>query len=110
MIRRRLVGRGYTVLLAGDGEEALALSGARDEPIDLVLTDVVMPNLGGAALARRLGALRPGLRVLFMSGYTDGAIVQQGVLEEGVVLLEKPFSGERLERMVREVLDRPRPG
>jgi FixJ family two-component response regulator len=66
-----------------------------------------MPNLGGAELARRLGALRPGLRVLFMSGYTDGAIVQHGVLEEGVVLLEKPFSGERLLGAVRVALDRP---
>ncbi len=104
---RRLAASGYTVLLAVDGEAALALADTHPEPIDLLLTDVVMPNLGGAELARRLGALRPGLRVLFMSGYTDGAIVQHGVLEEGVVLLEKPFSGERLLRAVREVLDRP---
>ena len=107
MIRRRLEGRGYTVLLAGDGEQALALATAVSEPIHLLLTDVVMPNLGGAELAKRLGARRPGLRVLFMSGYTDGAIVQHGVLAEGVVLLEKPFSGEQLLRAVRVVLDGP---
>ncbi len=107
MIRRRLTASGYTLLLAADGEAALALAEAHPEPIDLLLTDVVMPKLGGAELAQRLGALRPGLRVLFMSGYTDGAIVQHGVLEEGVVLLEKPFSGERLLRVVREILDQP---
>ena len=107
MIRRRLAASGYTVLLAADGEAALTLAEAHPEPIDLLLTDVVMPKLGGAELAQRLGALRPGLRVLFMSGYTDGAIVHHGVLEDGVVLLEKPFSGEKLLRTVREVLDQP---
>ena len=74
--------------------------------IDLLLTDVVMPKLGGGELARRLAALRPGLRVLFMSGYTDGALAQHGVLAEGVALLEKPFSGEKLVRAVRDQLDR----
>ncbi len=107
MIRRRLEGCGYKVLLAGDGEEALALAAAGSEPVDLLLTDVVMPNLGGAELASRMSALRPGLRVLFMSGYTDGAIAQHGVLAEGVALLEKPFSGEQLLRAVRVALDRP---
>jgi len=105
--RRRLEELGYTVLLAADGAEALALAGARSEPIDLLLTDVVMPNLGGGELAQRLAALRPGLRVLYMSGYTDGAIEQHGVLAAGVMLLEKPFSGEQLLRAVRVVLDRP---
>jgi two-component system, cell cycle sensor histidine kinase and response regulator CckA len=104
--RRQLEACGYTVLLAADGEEALALAGARPEPVDLLLTDVVMPKLGGGDLARQMVALRPGLRVLFMSGYTDGAIEQHGVLEEGVALLEKPFSGAQLARAVRAVLDR----
>ncbi len=110
MTRRHLEAKGYTVLVAVDGAAALALAGAQPEPIDLLLTDVVMPNLGGGELAQRLTASRPGLAVLFMSGYTDGAITQQGVLAEGVALLEKPFSGERLALRVREMLDRTRAG
>ncbi len=101
-IRKRLEADGYLVWMAGDGEEALELYGARAAAIDLLLTDVVMPKLGGGELARRLGELRPGLRVIYMSGYTDGAISHQGVLSEGVVLLEKPFTGERLMRAVSE--------
>ena len=104
--RRQLAASGYTVLLAVDGEAAEALAGAHVGTIDLLLTDVVMPQLGGGELARRLGALRPRIRVLFMSGYTDGALAQHGVLEEGVALLEKPFSGEQLLRAVRDMLDR----
>jgi len=68
---------------------------------------VVMPKLGGGDLARLLKALRPGLQVLHMSGYTDGAISQHGVLGEGVMLLEKPFTGDKLARAVREALARP---
>ena len=104
--RRQLAASGYSVLVAVDGEAAEALAGAYAGTIDLLLTDVVMPKLGGGELARRLTALRPGLPVLFMSGYTDGALAQHGVLEEGVALLEKPFNGEQLVRAVREILDR----
>lgn len=104
-IRRKLEGVGYRVLLAGDGEEALALVGARPESIDLLLTDVVMPKLGGGELARQVRTLWPGIHVLFMSGYTDGAIAQHGILQDGVVLLEKPFSGAKLLRAVRTALD-----
>ena len=94
---------------SADGEEALALASARAEPLDLLLTDVVMPHLGGAELAQRLVARQPGLPVLFMSGYTDGAIQQQhGVLAEGVSLLEKPFTRDQLARQVRRALDRAR--
>ncbi len=104
-IRRRLEALGYTVLAAGDGEEALALAADRIESIDLLLTDIVMPKLGGGALAHRLRARRAEIRVLFMSGYTDGAIAQRGELEAGVLLLEKPFSGAKLVRAVRAALD-----
>ncbi len=106
-IRLRLEAGGYAVWMAGDGEEALALYGARAAAIDLLLTDVVMPNLGGGELARRFEALRPGLRVVFMSGYSDGVISHHGVLAPGVVLLEKPFTGDLLERVVRASLDAP---
>jgi hypothetical protein len=66
-----------------------------------------MPKLGGGDLAKLISALRPGIRVLYISGYTDGAIAQHGVLMEGAVLLEKPFTGEKLVRAVREALARP---
>ena len=107
VIRETLEERGYAVLLASNGEEALALGRERKGPIDLLLTDVVMPKLGGGDLARLFLALRPGTRVLYMSGYTDGAISQHGILGEGLMLLEKPFSGDKLARAVREALDRP---
>jgi two-component system cell cycle sensor histidine kinase/response regulator CckA len=105
VIRETLEERGYAVLLASNGEEALVVAREREGPIDLLLSDVVMPRLGGADLAKRLLALRPGIRVLYMSGYTDGAISQHGILGEGVMLLEKPFSGDKLVRAVREALD-----
>jgi two-component system cell cycle sensor histidine kinase/response regulator CckA len=107
VIRETLEERGYTVLLASNGEEALALARGREGPIDLLLTDVVMPKLGGGEVAKLLSALRPEIRVLYMSGYTDGAISQHGVLGEGVMLLEKPFTGDKLARAVREALDGP---
>jgi len=100
---------GYTILPASDGDEALALAHEHKGAIDLLLTDVVMPRLGGADLARQLSALRPGMRVLYMSGYTDGTISHHGVLGEGVMLLTKPFTVDQLARAVREALDRARP-
>jgi PAS domain S-box-containing protein len=99
--------QGYTVLEAADGEEALRLARLHPGSIDLLLTDVVMPHLGGRELAERLAAARPGLRVLYMSGYTDGVLVRDGVLEEGLAFLQKPFSPFTLLGKVREVLDRP---
>jgi two-component system, cell cycle sensor histidine kinase and response regulator CckA len=107
VIRETLEESGYTVLLASNGEDALMLCRERAGQIDLLLTDVVMPKLGGGALARLLLALRPALRVLYMSGYSEGAISQHGILGEGVTLLEKPFSVDKLLRVVREALDRP---
>jgi len=95
---------GYRVLEAREGAEAIARAGG-DGPVDLLLTDVVMPGMGGAVLAEKLLALRPSMRVLFMSGYTDDAIVRHGILEAGVAFLQKPFVPEVLARRVREALD-----
>jgi signal transduction histidine kinase len=108
VIRETLEESGYTVLLASNGDAAMTVARERKGPIHLLLTDVVMPKLGGADLARLLSALRPEIRVLFMSGYTKGAISRHGLLGEEVLLLEKPFTGDKLARAVREALDRPR--
>jgi signal transduction histidine kinase len=96
---------GYKVLEAADGAEALRLAGEYRGTIHVLVTDVVMPVLGGRELADRLTAGRPGLRVIYMSGYTDDAIVHHGVLDAGIILLEKPFTPEGLKHKVREVLD-----
>jgi PAS domain S-box-containing protein len=97
---------GYTVLEASNGELALRMldDGAGDE-IELLVTDVVMPVMGGCDLAEHLAVTRPDLRVLYLSGYTDKAIVHHGVLDEGTLFLEKPFTAEGLVRKVRGVLD-----
>jgi CheY-like chemotaxis protein len=97
---------GYTVVEAEDGTAALSAMRKHTGPISLLLTDVVMPGLSGPQLAKELrsGAF-PGLPVLYMSGYTDEALSNHGALEEGVVLLEKPFTRGALLRKVREILD-----
>jgi len=105
VIKETLEERGYQVLTAADGREAVAVARAFDGPIDLLLTDVVMPNMGGAELAAALAGARPELCVVYMSGYTDGALSQQGVLGEGIVLIEKPFTSDALARRVRNALD-----
>ncbi|TDH59542.1 response regulator [Dankookia rubra] len=98
---------GYRVLEAGDGPTALRLA-AEGVPIDLLLADVVLPGgMKGSEVARRLTELRPGLRVLFMSGYTENAIVHHGRLDDGVQLIGKPFSREQLARKVVEALGWP---
>ena len=107
-VTRQLLERnGYRVLEAADGPTALALvdGDAGGAQVDLLLTDVIMPGMSGRELARRLQSLRPSLRVLFMSGYTDDAVVHHGMLERGLAYLEKPFRPPALLRKVREVLD-----
>jgi CheY-like chemotaxis protein len=96
---------GYKVLAASRGAEAITLCRQRTEPIHLLLTDVVMPETSGKEVADRVTELLPGLRVLFMSGYTDEAIVHHGVLDMNIEFIQKPFTPAALVRKVREVLD-----
>jgi PAS domain S-box-containing protein len=98
---------GYRLLEAGNPREAVQTASEFAGPIHLLLSDVVMPESEGAPLIERLSAARPGLRVLYMSGYTDEAIVHHGVLEKGVPFLQKPFTPQALARKVRDVLDAP---
>jgi len=96
---------GYAVLSAGDGEEALRIAGEHQGEVSLLLTDVVMPRMGGRELYERLRQLRPGIKVLYMSGYTDNAIVHQGVLDPGIAFLQKPCSPISMVRKVKDVLE-----
>jgi CheY-like chemotaxis protein len=107
LARDVLEAKGYRVLEAGRGEEALKVAQAYQASIDLMLTDMVMPQMSGYELADRLSALRPSMRVIFMSGYTDKAAAQQEVLEPGTPFVQKPFTPDSLARKVREVLDVP---
>ncbi|MEA2310702.1 MAG: hypothetical protein QOE28_670 [Solirubrobacteraceae bacterium] len=105
LVRLMLSNRGYDVLPALDGEEAARLCAEHPGGVQLLLTDVVMPEVNGRVLAERLGALFPGLRILFMSGYSDEAVVRHGIIRPGTAFIEKPFSEAALARKVREVLD-----
>jgi len=104
LIREVLSASGYHVLEAADGVEALRLFEDHEGSISLVLTDVVMPQMSGQALADRLRAARPELKVLFMSGYTDDAVVRHGVQAAEVAFIQKPFSPHQLTRKVQELL------
>jgi signal transduction histidine kinase len=102
-----LTRNGYTLLAAENGEQAFQMMEQHAGSIHLLLTDIVLPGIGGPEIAHRMRALRPGIRVLFTSGYTDRGVVENGVLESGVAFLQKPFAADELCRKVREVLETP---
>jgi len=105
LAREFLRSSGYAVLEAGHGKEALRIAKAFSGPIHLLLTDVVMPGMGGKQLAKQFASLRPATKVLYMSGYSDDAIVNSGKLTTEMVFLEKPFTRDILLRKVRGLLD-----
>jgi hypothetical protein len=107
MLTKALTVRGYTVFDAAGGEEAIRLVAGHHGPIDLLITDVVMPQVSGRELAERMTAEHPGMRVLFMSGFADRAIVHHGMLSPGINYLQKPFPLSELARKVQEILKGP---
>jgi two-component system, cell cycle sensor histidine kinase and response regulator CckA len=106
LARELLERQGYRVLEASDGRQALDRYETEGDQIDLILSDVVMPRMSGRELVDRVRALRPDMRVLYMSGYTEDAILRHGVHDASTVLLGKPFAPADLLAKVREVLDR----
>jgi CheY-like chemotaxis protein len=105
LTRRSLQRQGYTTLLASNGEEAVRIAGSHVGPIQLLLTDVVMPGLSGKPLVDAILRLRSDIKILYCSGYTADAIAHHGVVETGVAFLQKPFTPDGLAKKVREVLD-----
>ena len=104
LVRETLKGRGYTVMEASDGVSGLRAAEEFKGTIDILITDVVMPGMSGRELAKRITAMRPGVKVLYLSGYTEDAIIHEGVLEAGTAFLQKPFTLQALGRKVRGVL------
>ncbi|HEX7124838.1 MAG TPA: ATP-binding protein [Thermodesulfobacteriota bacterium] len=107
--RRVLEQAGYTVLVAADGEQALAIATRREAPLDLLLADVVMPRGTGPEVAARVSAAHPGIRVLFTSGYAESAVLDRVRIDAQEAFIAKPFTGEALVRKVRDVLEAPPP-
>jgi two-component system, cell cycle sensor histidine kinase and response regulator CckA len=103
---RILSGLGYTLLEAANGEEGLEVAAAHDGPIDLLLTDVTMPGMQGPQLAAVLRKVRPEVRIMYISGFTETLVGRPGSDGDGSTFLPKPFAGESLARAVREALDR----
>jgi CheY-like chemotaxis protein len=101
---------GYKVLVARTGREALRIVAEHKGPIDMIATDVVMPEMNGSQLVEKVLEARPGIRVLFMSGYTDDEVMRRGVINGQTAFLQKPFTPDLLAHKVREVLDAPSPG
>ena len=104
LAREYLETNGYKVIQAADGHAALELAGMYDGPIHLLMTDIVMPGINGRELAERITRIRPGIKILYMSGYTDQAVVHHGMLNSGYVLLQKPFTMAALACKLREIL------
>jgi CheY-like chemotaxis protein len=104
LVRDTLSAKGYQVLEAENGEAGMAAAARHQGTIDLVITDVVMPGMGGREMVKQLIEARPGTRVLYLSGYTEDAIVSDGSIEKGTAFLQKPFTLQSLSRKVREVL------
>jgi CheY-like chemotaxis protein len=104
VVATMLEGGGLTVLRASGGEEALALARRGDAPIDLLLTDIVMPVMSGVELADRLERERPGVRILFMTGYAEEVVVNEGILGKHRECIGKPFTREQIIIRVRELL------
>ncbi|HOD33082.1 MAG TPA: response regulator [Holophaga sp.] len=102
-----LTRQGYRTLLASSGEQALRISEAYEDPIHLVVTDVILPDINGRIVSERLKVQRPNIRVLFASGYSGDILSKSGVLEESIDLISKPFSALFLAQRVRDTLDRP---
>jgi DNA-binding response OmpR family regulator len=105
LLQMALQKNGYRVLTAESGREALDLVNAHSGPIHLLITDVMMPDIDGPELVRRLSTLRPDTRTLFMSGYMDDALGEQGALPSNVNFIQKPFSPRTIAQRVREILD-----
>ena len=101
---------GYDVAVADDAEHALKICAASERPLHAVLTDVVMPGISGVALVERLRGLRPDLKVLFMSGYTDRHIVDASILSDSAAFIHKPFTPDALGKQLRALLDAPANG
>ena len=107
VLRRVLTARGYHVLAAASGQDALRLTVQFAGPIDLLVTDVMMPGMSGREVALLLAPAHPTMKTLYLSGYTDECIAHLGMREPGIAFLQKPFTGDTLAQKVREVLESP---